>query len=204
MTRAMIVVDVQNDFCEGGSLAVAGGASVAGSIAEAIRSFKEGPSKMYDYFLATKDFHDGVTDNGGHFSDNPDFVDSWPVHCVAGTEGAQFHPAIAYVSDYFDGVFYKGFGKPDYSGFQGATMGTFGEDHGISLDDWLLEHEVTHLDIVGIATDHCVKATALDAIDLGYKVRIPMMLTVAVGGACAVTETIDQIYVAQGLATKVN
>src|SRR2546430_6045493 len=85
--RALIIVDVQNDFCEGGSLAVAGGAEVAAGISVALGS----PNQRWDHVVATKDFH---LDPGAHFSATPDYVDSWPPHCVAGTPGSDFHPEL--------------------------------------------------------------------------------------------------------------
>ena len=85
MTKALIVVDVQNDFCEGGSLAVPGGAAVAAAISAHIAS------SSYDHVVATRDYH---VDPGAHFSSEPDYVDTWPAHCVAGTPGASFHPEL--------------------------------------------------------------------------------------------------------------
>ncbi len=90
MTRALIIVDVQNDFCEGGSLAVAGGAAVASGIS---RALADGP---WDHVVATKDFH---IDPGAHFGNPPDFVDSWPAHCVVGTPGTEFHPDAGHRPD---------------------------------------------------------------------------------------------------------
>ncbi|CAM5637619.1 nicotinamidase OS=Streptomyces tendae OX=1932 GN=GUR47_07830 PE=3 SV=1 [Streptomyces tendae] len=81
MRRALIVVDVQNDFCEGGSLAVSGGADVAAAITELIGQAPAG----YRHVVATRDHHVAP---GGHFADNPDYVHSWPAHCVAGTGGS--------------------------------------------------------------------------------------------------------------------
>lgn len=203
MTRAMVVVDVQRDFCEGGSLAVAGGARVAGTIAEAIISYKHGVSKHFDYFVATKDFHTPHDSNGNHISDNPDFVDTWPGHCYEGTNGALFHPQLWTVIDYFDSIFYKGQGEPAYSGFQGSNN-PLDPDKGESLHDWLQDRRVDKLTIVGIAAGHCVKATALDAVKLGYQVMIPMHMTVGVGGQEDVERSIAEVYAAQNLVTKVN
>lgn len=200
-SRALIVVDVQNDFVEGGSLAVAGGLEVAHRIANLIHSYREGVfknSNMFDYIVATKDFHLAEHDNGGHISDTPDYVDSWPAHCVMGTEGAQFAPPIADVAEHFDGIFYKGQGRPAYSGFEGWT-GVW-----VPLHDFLAEREVKQVTIVGIATDHCVKATAIDAIKLGYEVRVPSSLTVAVGGNSAKVDTIMDIYDQQHRLTRIN
>lgn len=207
MTRAMIVVDVQNDFCEGGSLAVAGGARVANNIANAIISYKTGPwsnSPMYDFFVATKDFHLPGQSNGGHISDEPDYVNTWPVHCIQGTDGARFHPAIQVVADYFDAIFYKGEGRPDYSGFQGKTLGAYPDRDGTYLLNWLQDHKVDEVDVVGIATDHCVKATAVDAVVNGFTARIPYGLTAAVGGPEIARKVIEDINDFQGIDRLVN
>ena len=162
MTRALIIVDVQNDFCEGGSLAVAGGASVAARISEALRT------PQWDHIVATKDTH---IEPGTHFHETPDFVSSWPQHCVAGTPGAEFHPALD--TERIEAVFEKGHYAAAYSGFEGQS-------DGISLADWLRRHNVTEVDIVGIATDHCVRATALDAVEQGFRTRVLLDLTAGV------------------------
>lgn len=198
MTNALIVVDVQNDFVEGGSLAVAGGMDVALRIADCIIQYRHGSyekSTMYDYIVATKDFHFSSNSNGGHFSATPDFKDTWPVHCVAGTEGARFAAPIQVVADEFDAIFYKGQGAPAYSGFQGTTP-SWPNTHTL-LNTWLRERDVTSVTVCGIATDYCVKATALDAIALGYDVRVPLMLTAAVGGPDARGDAILDINEAQ-------
>ncbi len=142
--RALIIVDVQNDFCEGGSLAVAGGAAVA----RAISGLLAGGGAGYDHVVATKDFH---VDPDSHFSDHPDYAASWPPHCVAGTTGADFHPSLE--TGAVDAVFRKGAHAAAYSGFEGA------DDDGTPLGDWLHGHGVDEVDIVGIATDYCVHAT---------------------------------------------
>ncbi|MEV7197667.1 isochorismatase family protein [Streptomyces sp. NPDC093510] len=172
MRRALIVVDVQNDFCEGGSLAVAGGADVAAGITELIGQAPAG----YRHVVATRDHH---IDPGAHFSDRPDFVDSWPPHCVAGTEGIGFHPnfAPAVASGGIDAVFDKGAYSAAYSGFEGA------DENGVSLAEWLRERDITEVDVVGIATDHCVRATALDAVREGFGTTVLLDLTAGVGGA---------------------
>lgn len=170
MSRAAIVVDVQNDFCEGGSLAVAGGNAVAERLAGYL------PSAGYDVVVATRDHH---IDPGAHFSAEPDYVDSWPPHCVAGTPGAELHPAL---SGYpFDAVFDKGEYAAAYSGFEGFADGT-------SLADWLAAHDVTEVDVVGIATDYCVRATALDAAATGRPTRVLLDLTAAVA-----PDRVDQV-----------
>lgn len=152
MHRALIVVDVQNDFCEGGSLAVSGGADVAAAITDLIGQTTAG----YRHVVATRDHH---IDPGNHFSTRPDYEHTWPVHCVAGTEGVGFHPnfAPAVASGSIDAVFDKGAYSGAYSGFEGA------DENNVSLAEWLKAREVTEVDVVGIATDHCVRATALDA-----------------------------------------
>ncbi|WP_411079327.1 isochorismatase family protein [Streptomyces sp. cmx-18-6] len=172
MHRALIVVDVQNDFCEGGSLAVAGGADVAAAITDLIGEAQPG----YRYVVATRDHH---VDPGGHFSETPDFVDSWPVHCVAGTEGVGFHPnfAPAVASGAIDTVFDKGAYSAAYSGFEGA------DENGTGLAQWLRERSVTEVDVVGIATDHCVRATALDSAREGFVTHVLLDLTAGVSPA---------------------
>ncbi|MGW5736158.1 MULTISPECIES: isochorismatase family protein [Streptomyces] len=169
MRRALIVVDVQNDFCEGGSLAVAGGADVAAAITELIGQAPAG----YRHVVATRDHH---IEPGDHFSDQPDFVRSWPPHCVAGTEGIGFHPNFAPVvaSGAIDAVFDKGAYSAAYSGFEGT------DENGVSLADWLRDRKITELDVVGIATDHCVRATALDAVREGFSTVVLLDLTAGV------------------------
>ena len=163
---ALIVVDVQNDFCEGGSLAVAGGSAVAAAIT---RHLADQP---YPVVVGTQDFHE---DPGAHFSDRPDFVDSWPPHCVAGTPGAQAHPELD--TSRIQRWFRKGRFTAAYSGFEGVDE----DDH--PLGDWLREAGVSRVDVVGIATDHCVRATALDAARHGLATRVLLDLTAAVDPA---------------------
>jgi nicotinamidase/pyrazinamidase len=169
MHRALIVVDVQNDFCEGGSLAVAGGADVAASVTDLIGE----AAGSYRHVVATRDHH---IDPGDHFSADPDFVTSWPVHCVAGTEGVGFHPnfAPAVASGAVDAVFDKGAYAAAYSGFEGR------DENGSGLADWLRQRGVAEVDVVGIATDHCVRATALDAAREGFTTRVLLALTAGV------------------------
>jgi len=162
VTRALIIVDVQNDFCEGGSLAVTGGAGVAGAISAALTG------GAWDHVVATKDFH---IDPGDHFGNPPDFVDSWPAHCVVGTPGTDFHPDLD--TERVEAVFIKGEHAAAYSGFQGHA-------HGTGLADWLTERGVTDVDVVGIATDHCVRATALDAVAAGFATTVLLDLTAGV------------------------
>jgi nicotinamidase/pyrazinamidase len=177
MVRALIVVDVQNDFCEGGSLPVSGGAAVAHEISELLRRWAAStpPVPDYAFAVATRDHH---VDPGEHFSREPDFVHSWPVHCVAGSDGVAFHPNLD--PQPFAAVFLKGEYAAAYSGFEGR-------DHdGVALADWLRDHGVTAVDVCGIATDHCVRATALDAVREGFAVRV---LTDLCAGVAAATTT---------------
>ncbi|GAC1616492.1 MAG: isochorismatase family protein [Candidatus Dormibacteraceae bacterium] len=157
MKKALVIVDVQNDFCEGGSLAVAGGSAVARGLTEFLREHRG------DYALvaATRDFH---IDPGAHFAAEPDFRDSWPVHCVAGTEGAELHPDLDRSA--VDEVFDKGERTAAYSGFEARSAG------GRLLGERLRELGVEELDVAGIATDYCVRATVLDALSSGFKVRL--------------------------------
>ena len=167
--RALIVVDVQNDFCEGGSLAVAGGAAVAAAISE----YLAGPEGAgYDHVIASRDHH---IDPGDHFSSHPDFAGSWPPHCVAGTPGAQFHPRLD--TSHVDVVFSKGAHEAAYSAFEGA------DEAGTPLADWLRQRGVGALDVVGIATDYCVRATALDAARAGFVTRVLLDMTAGVAPA---------------------
>ncbi|GAA3580589.1 isochorismatase family protein [Nonomuraea rosea] len=163
MGTALIIVDVQNDFCEGGSLAVAGGSEVAAAITRHVAEHG------YDHVVATRDYH---VQPGDHFSARPDYASTWPAHCVAGTPGADFHPSfdVAGVEE----VFSKGSYAAAYSGFEGTS------GDGVSLADWLSERKVHEVDVVGIATDHCVRATALDAVKNGLAVRVLLDLTAGV------------------------
>lgn len=178
MTRALIIVDVQNDFCEGGSLAVDGGAALARSLGD----FIDRRAEHYDYIVATQDWH---IDPGSHFSDQPDFVDSWPVHCVADTSGAGFHPELD--TENIDAVFRKGQFAAAYSGFEGVlapedevprgdrllgTAGSIPPDDAVTLDDWLRDRAVNEVEIAGLAADYCVRATALDAVQAGYSTSL--------------------------------
>jgi nicotinamidase/pyrazinamidase len=209
MSRALIIVDVQNDFCEGGSLAVEGGAGLAAEISE----YVDAHHGQFDHIVATQDWH---VDPGPHFSEDPDFVDSWPRHCVAGTRGAELHPDLD--TEYIQAYFRKGQYTAAYSGFEGLlapddavptgdrkpgamplagtadTADTAGDgepdaggaeafaadEDAIGLDDWLQSHDVEDVVVVGIATDHCVKATALDGVQAGYSVTVLRGLTVGI------------------------
>ena len=162
--RALIVVDVQNDFCEGGSLAVDGGGDVARAIS---RYLQDGNG--YAHVVATNDYH---VDPGSHFSDEPDYASSWPRHCVVGTQGVRFHPDLDLTR--VEAVFRKGTHAAAYSGFEGV------DDAGTPLGDWLREHDVDEVDVVGIATDYCVRATAADAAGAGFTTRVLLGLTAGV------------------------
>ena len=183
MTRALFIIDVQNDFTEGGALAVEGGAAVAAGITAHLAAHPD----RYDHVFASRDWHDGDNDNGGHFAAGaPDFVDTWPAHCVAGTHGAEYHPALD-TSD-VDVHVRKGQGRPAYSIFEGTTS------DGETLDEKLEELEVTEIDVVGIATDHCVRASALDALAAGRDVRVLTALIAGVApepSAAALEELAD-------------
>jgi nicotinamidase/pyrazinamidase len=169
--RALVVVDVQNDFCEGGSLAVAGGTAVA----RAITRFLTSPEASdYGHVVASQDYH---IDPGGHFSAAPDFARTWPVHCAAGTPGAAFHPDLD--TSRVDEVFRKGAYTAAYSGFEAVT------GDGTGLAGWLAARGVTALDVVGLATDYCVRATAADAAAAGLETRVLLGLTAAVDPATA-------------------
>ncbi len=169
MTRALLIVDVQNDFTEGGALGVDGGDAVALGVTRHLADH----AADYEVIIASRDWHSAEGDNGGHFSESPDFIDSWPVHCVAGTSGAEYDPGFdpSAVTDHL----FKGQGKPDYSLFQGVT------DDGRSAAEVLQTAKVTDIDVVGLATDHCVRASALDALALGARVRILRSLIAGVG-----------------------
>ncbi|WBL18616.1 isochorismatase family protein [Citricoccus sp. NR2] len=196
--RALVIVDVQNDFCEGGSLAVPGGANIAARISE----FLEEHSGEYAAVVATRDWH---VDPGPHFaaaSDaEPDFEETWPVHCLAGTTGAELHPNLD--EEYLDAQFLKGRYDASYSAFDGqlgdpdtihpnapeGTVGPYGataagaaaiEDDALTLDEWLSERDIDAITVVGIATDHCVQATVLDAVDAGYQTKVMTNLIVGV------------------------
>jgi len=171
MKRALVVVDVQNDFCEGGSLPVPGGAEVAHGIGALLhRWVSQGPdAPAYDVVVASKDHH---IDPGDHWTREPDYVDTWPVHCKVGTDGEAFHPNLD--PQPFDAIFLKGEHEAAYSAFDGRTTG------GTTLAEWLRERDVSELDICGIATDHCVRATALDAASEGFETTVLLDLCAGV------------------------
>jgi nicotinamidase/pyrazinamidase len=176
--KALVVVDVQNDFCEGGSLAVAGGAAVAAGISTLLATAD------YPLVVATRDAH---KDPGDHFSKDPDYVDHWPAHCVVGTAGAEFHPNLDTAT--VDAIFDKGAYQAAYSGFEAADA------DGTSLADWLRAHDVDAIDVVGIATDHCVHATALDGAANGFDTTVLLELTAGVAPE-TVTTSLEQLRTA--------
>jgi len=162
MTRALFIVDVQNDFTEGGALGVDGGDAVA----EGVTAYLAAHAADYALVIASRDWHDADGDNGGHFATTgePDYLDTWPPHCVAGTEGAEYDPGFdtSAVTHHVK----KGQGRPAYSLFEGVT------DAGETVAELLDSHGVVDVDVVGIATDYCVRASALDAIEHGRHVRV--------------------------------
>ncbi|ANP71500.1 isochorismatase family protein [Cryobacterium arcticum] len=162
MTRALIIIDVQNDFTEGGALGVAGGAAVA----EAISALLTAHPHSYEHVYASRDWHDAEGGNGGHFAVDaePDYVDTWPVHCVADTPGAEYHPALHLPETTVHIL--KGQGQPGYSIFDGVDAS------GQKFGELLIADGVTDVDVVGLATDYCVRASGLDALDHGQHVRV--------------------------------
>jgi nicotinamidase/pyrazinamidase len=166
VTRALIVVDVQHDFCEGGSLAVAGGNAVASEIAALLAA-----EHRWAHVVETRDHH---IDPGSHFSDDPDWVDTWPPHCIAGTHGGDRHAALDAAP--IEATFLKGRYEAAYSGFEGDHDGT-------GLAAWLRDRGVDAVDVVGLATDHCVRATAIDAAGEGFDTTVLLGLTAGVAAA---------------------
>lgn len=169
MARALLVIDVQNDFCEGGALACEGGAAVAKKISEYLES------KDYDVVFASRDWHDAEGTNSGHFAaagQQPNLVTSWPVHCVANTPGAEYHKNLK--TEKIDIDIYKGQGQNGYSIFEGV------DKDGVSFETLLTQNNIQEVDVVGIATDHCVLASSMDANKAGLKVRVISSLTAGV------------------------
>ncbi|WP_409437736.1 isochorismatase family protein [Mycobacterium sp. SMC-14] len=162
--RALVIVDVQNDFCDGGAIPVDGAVAVA----QEISRYVDGPvgRARYAHVVATQDWH---VDPGAHFSKHPDYQKSWPPHCVAGSHGAQFHPTLS--TERIEAVFKKGAYDTGYSGFEGV------DDQGTSLGEWLHHRKVRDVDVVGVATEHCVRATAKDAVHQGFSTAVLSPLT---------------------------
>ena len=163
MPGALLVVDVQRDFCEGGSLAVSGGAAVAA----AITTYLGTAGSRYATVIASRDWHHSGDSNGGHFAwdgADPDFVSTWPVHCVAGTDGASYHEDLD--ATLIEHHVEKGQGVPAYSMFQGVDAG------GFTVSELLQRKDIDAVDVVGIASDYCCLATARDALAAGYAVRV--------------------------------
>jgi nicotinamidase/pyrazinamidase len=185
MSKALFVIDVQNDFCEGGALACQGGAQVAANITAYLKSSKSD----YDFVIASRDWHTPNSLNGGHFptqGNEPDFVNTWPLHCIAGEPGADYHPNLD--ASLIDIHIKKGQGKPGYSIFDGIT------DTGEKLQELIQRLGITEVDVVGIATDYCVRASALDANNFGLQVRVITSLTAGVSAAsteAAIDELVD-------------
>ncbi|WP_458109169.1 isochorismatase family protein [Arthrobacter sp. R3-55] len=201
MSRALIIVDVQNDFCEGGTLAVEGGAAIAGAITE----YVDANQQHFDHIVATQDWH---IEPGDHFSDDPDMVDSWPPHCRARTKGAELHEDLD--PEYIQAYFRKGQYTAAYSGFEGvlapeddvptgdlkagAAVAEVLDEDAIGLDDWLQSHDVEDVVVVGLATDYCVKSTALDAVQAGYNTTVIAGLTAGI--AEDLSEALDEMEAA--------
>lgn len=167
---ALIVVDVQNDFCEGGSLGVPGGAGVA----QAISAYAAEHRDDYALVVATLDWH---VDPGAHFApdgEDPDYERTWPAHCRAGTPGAELHPGLRLPDGAI--VVSKGEHAAAFSGFEGH------DGAGRSLDTVLNEQGITDVDVVGIATSFCDKATALSSAAAGYRTRLLLPLCADVPG----------------------
>lgn len=173
MSKALLIVDVQSTFCEGGELAVEGGNAVAERIARFVNAHRG----EYAYIATTQDWH---IEPGFHWAADPNFVDTWPVHGKAGTVIANLHPAIARLG--IEHHFKKGQYSSAYSGFEGIEDNTdriptreeveADAAAGKTLVNALKAAGVTHVDIVGLAQSHCVKETALDARTLGFEVRV--------------------------------
>lgn len=169
--RALLIIDTQVDFCEGGALAVAGGNAAS----EKIHQFVTDHRDDYTLVLTTQDWH---VDPGDHFSDTPDYIESWPVHCVADTEGARLHPMIDRLRflGLIDNYIRKGAYSASYSGFDAQSTDPFGRP----LVEVLASHSIREVDVVGIAFDYCVKETAKDAAWYGLTTRVLTDLTASV------------------------
>lgn len=182
---AIIVVDVQLDFCEGGRLAVEGGNNVAGLI----RSLYDTYGHKY-LWVKTRDFHDPYSDNDGHFAPEgtePDYQNNWPVHCTIGSEGVRLHPEVAPIKGR---LFSKGYKANDYSGFAGRACNEL-------LDTYLKKNGITHVAVVGIAGEFCVRATAISAVEHGYTTVIIPNLVASLGGFHSTLKVYDEIQAMQ-------
>lgn len=188
MSRALLIIDVQNDFTEDGALAVAGGDAVASGVSAYVAAHADD----YDLIVASRDWRDADGDNGGHFAAEPDYVDSWPVHCVAGTVGAEYDPLLR-----IEAVTHhvrKGQGRPAYSMFEGTL------DDGKTTGELLAANGVLTADVVGIATDHCVRASVLDAIARGVHVRVLTDLIAGVAEASTEAALVEMAHAGAELA----
>jgi nicotinamidase/pyrazinamidase len=167
--KALVIVDGQNDFCEGGSLAVEGGKKTVSNIVEHLRQ----SANEYELIVVTHDWH---INPGEHFAEEPDYNNGWPVHCVAESEGARLRPDLEDALKSLDNVvrIYKGQYKAAYSGFEGHTA------DGKTMDKVLRDHEITTLYTTGIAQNFCVKDTSIDGAKLGYDVRVMPHLAVGI------------------------
>lgn len=151
-------------------MGVEGGGAVAARAAGralAQHTDPETTPRTYDAVVATADWHH---DPGEHWAreGEPDFVTSWPVHCAADTPGAAFHPSFHPALEHVDEIFHKGMHEAAYSGFEGVATA----DERTGLATWLRRRDITDLDVGGIATDYCVRATVLDALGEGFAVRL--------------------------------
>lgn len=180
---ALVIVDVQNDFVEGGSLAVNGGLAVADRIVEYLRQSEK--YWAFDTIVASQDWHNPPPDtNSGHFAEGePNYVDNWPVHCVAGTRGAALVGELERELPLRAHRVYKGQGRDDYSAVQGATKG------GVPLFDLLKDDSV--VEVVGLAFDHCVKATAIDLALVGFDVMVNVRLSAGVSTESSIRAAAD-------------
>lgn len=180
MNKALIIVDVQNDFVEGGSLAVQGGHKVAEELAQYVKQ----NYKNYATIITTQDWHINPGTHWVKENETPNFVETWPVHCEANTFGSQIVEPLA---DALGGIHLnhdfpiwrvvKGEYEAAYSGFDGHE---FNDNENAKIGLILKDYNITELDIVGIATDYCVKATVFDALEQGYPVTVLKQFTAGV------------------------
>ena len=149
MSRALLIVDFQNDFTEGGALAVPDGDAIAPRVSELLRD------RAFNLVVATRDWHP---------PDHASFMAQggpWPPHCVQGTQGAELHPSVDRTK--IDAIVDAGY-EPDLEGYSGFEE--------TNLEELLREHQVDELTVVGLATDYCVHATALEALHKGFAVHL--------------------------------